>query len=149
MSHLAIAAKRKTKCGTKCGIALIEIIITVLNQSFIKNKWRIRWDSNPRDACTPAGFQDRCCGSELFVFIINIVTVGQFVGQSNFYDQPTTSPKIQDSNPYSLTIVPEIGSVTPNSGEISASVGRIVSRNLMRLGRAAAIASSFSQTTFD
>jgi hypothetical protein len=29
-----------------------------------------------------------------------------------------------------LTIVPEIGSVTPNSGEISASVGRIVSRNL-------------------
>ena len=22
--------------------------------------WRMGWDSNPRDACTPAGFQDRC-----------------------------------------------------------------------------------------
>jgi site-specific DNA recombinase len=23
-------------------------------------KWRMGWDSNPRDACTPGGFQDRC-----------------------------------------------------------------------------------------
>jgi site-specific DNA recombinase len=23
-------------------------------------KWRMGWDSNPREACTPAGFQDRC-----------------------------------------------------------------------------------------
>src|SRR6185312_15836061 len=22
--------------------------------------WRMGWDSNPRGACTPAGFQDRC-----------------------------------------------------------------------------------------
>ncbi len=22
--------------------------------------WRMGWDSNPRDACTPGGFQDRC-----------------------------------------------------------------------------------------
>ena len=25
-----------------------------------KGKWRMEWDSNPRDALTPAGFQDRC-----------------------------------------------------------------------------------------
>lgn len=25
-----------------------------------KEKWRRGWDSNPRDALTPAGFQDRC-----------------------------------------------------------------------------------------
>src|SRR5205085_3220960 len=24
------------------------------------HKWRMGWDSNPREACTPAGFQDRC-----------------------------------------------------------------------------------------
>ena len=23
-------------------------------------RWRMGWDSNPRGACTPAGFQDRC-----------------------------------------------------------------------------------------
>jgi hypothetical protein len=23
-------------------------------------RWRMGWDSNPREACTPAGFQDRC-----------------------------------------------------------------------------------------
>jgi hypothetical protein len=29
------------------------------NQSF-SEIWRMGWDSNPRDACTPAGFQDQC-----------------------------------------------------------------------------------------
>lgn len=26
----------------------------------ISRKWRMGWDSNPRDAFTSAGFQDRC-----------------------------------------------------------------------------------------
>src|SRR5262249_52229152 len=25
-----------------------------------ENNWRMGWDSNPRDPCGPAGFQDRC-----------------------------------------------------------------------------------------
>src|SRR5580765_2164379 len=25
-----------------------------------KHRWRMGWDSNPREACAPAGFQDRC-----------------------------------------------------------------------------------------
>ena len=27
---------------------------------FEEGSWRMGWDSNPRDACTPGGFQDQC-----------------------------------------------------------------------------------------
>ena len=37
-------------------------VFSGLSREFLTRitKWRTEWDSNPRDACTPAGFQDRC-----------------------------------------------------------------------------------------
>ena len=31
-----------------------------LKMAIFLSIWRMGWDSNPRGACTPAGFQDRC-----------------------------------------------------------------------------------------
>ena len=35
-------------------------ILADLISRLLRAGWRMGWDSNPRDACTPAGFQDRC-----------------------------------------------------------------------------------------
>src|SRR5580704_1427849 len=46
-------------CGN-CGNPYRRPAVATRDTAFFEVKWRMGWDSNPRCACTHAGFQDRC-----------------------------------------------------------------------------------------
>jgi hypothetical protein len=48
------------QCGVQRGAVFALTQKTLLYQLDMEVSWRMGWDSNPRRACTLAGFQDRC-----------------------------------------------------------------------------------------
>ena len=52
---------------------------------FSFKEWRWGWDSNPRNACTFAGFQDRSLSLTAFPNYLNWQQLGQLVVKIQFY----------------------------------------------------------------
>src|SRR6185437_4123337 len=55
--ELGGGAARKVPRETRLAVAQR---FHAISSSLCMPVWRMGWDSNPREACTPAGFQDRC-----------------------------------------------------------------------------------------
>ena len=58
--EVRIAGSKSNLLRTLVAISGSDVKSDTLGVSSFVPNWRMGWDSNPRDPCGPAGFQDRC-----------------------------------------------------------------------------------------